>query len=199
MAELGEWFENVGLAIRSWSSRVLTPWFITLLLGRLALLIGGSIYLYHLFHGSSSIVAFGLALVMLFITVSSSVSTRIKEPIAKSIFLCTALALFLACFALQTMPDVQALLHSITVSQILMVVLLVGGLITLLRTSIRLTWVDYITVVGIASTCALLQATLGTQELRLISAISAANSSSIIVSFTAILAYIMTARKTPVF
>jgi len=190
LAELGEWFENVGLAIRSWSSRVLTPWFITLLLGRLALLIGGSIYLFHLFNGSYSIVAFCLALIVLLITVSSSISTRVQEPIAKSILFCTAMALLLACFALQTTPDVQALLHRITFSQLLLVILLMGGLITLVRTSTRLTWVDYVTVVGIASTCALLQYTLGMQELSPISAITANSYTSIIVSLTAILAFI---------
>ncbi len=189
-AELGEWFENVGLAIRSWSSRVLTPWFITLLIGRLALLIGGSIYLFHLFNGSYSIVAFCLTLIALLITVSSSISARIQEPIAKSILFCTAMALLLASFALQTTPDVQALLHRITFSQLLMVILLMGGLITLLRTSTRLMWVDYVTIVGIASTCALLQYTLGMQELRLTSAIPTASSTSVIVSLTAILAFI---------
>ncbi|MEO8953565.1 MAG: serine/threonine-protein kinase [Ktedonobacteraceae bacterium] len=189
-AELGEWFENAGLAIRTWSSTVLTPWFIILLLGRLALLIIGSIYLFHLFNGSTSIVAFCLALIALLITASSSISTRVQEPIAKSILFCTAMALLLACFALQTTPDVQALLHRITFSQLLLVILLTGGLITLVRTSTRLTWVDYVTVVGIASTCALLQYTLGTQEPGSIPAIPAASYTSIIVGLTAILAFI---------
>ena len=189
-AQLGELSENVGLAIRGWSSTVLTPRFIALLLGRLALLIGGSIYLFHLFNGSSSIVAFCLALIVLLISLSSSISTRVQEPIAKSMLFCTAMALLLACFALQTTPDVQALLHRITFSQLLLVILLTGGLITLLRTSTRLTWVDYVTVVGIASICALLQYTLGMRELSPILIIPAASYPSIIVSLTTMLAFI---------
>ncbi len=189
-AELGEWSENVGLAICGWSSTVLTPRFIALLLGRLALLIGGSIYLFHLFNGSTSIVAFCLALIVLLISVSSSISTRVHEPIAKSMLFCTAMALLLACFALQTTPDVQALLHRITFSQLLLVILLTGGLITLTRTSTRLTWIDYVTVVGIASICALLQYTLGMRELSSIPVIPAASYTSIIVGFTTMLAFI---------
>ena len=169
LAGVGAWFENAGLAIRGWSSRVLTPWFIALLLGRLVVLVVASIYLFHLFN-SITIVAFCLSLVALLVTASNSVSSRISEAVPRSLLFCTAMALLLVCFALQATPDVQAELHRITFSQLLMVALVLGGLITLARTSNRLTWVDYLTLIGIASTGALLQYTLGTLEVQQISA-----------------------------
>ena len=181
--------ESIGLAILHWSSRVLTPWFITLLLARLILTIGASVYLLKLFHGSYTIVAFCLALVALLITAASCISSRIREPFARTILFCTALALFMVCFALQATADVQAVLHGITFSQLIMVILLLGGLITLLRTSNRLTWVDYVTLVGIATTCTLLQYTLGTRELSQIPFLTFASYQPIVVCFTALLAF----------
>ena len=183
------WFENIGLAILHWSSRVLTPWFITLLLARLLVTVGASVYLFQLFHGSYTIVAFCLAVVALLITAASCISSRIREPLARTILFCTALALFMVCFALQATADVQAVLHSITFSQLIMVILLVGGLITLVRTSNRLTWVDYVTFVGIATTCTLLQYTLGTRELQPLAFLTFASYQPIIVCFTALLAF----------
>jgi len=183
-------FESIGLAIRGWSSRVLTPWFITLLLARLALLGVASFYMLQLFGGSYTMVAFCLALVALLITISSSISSRIREPIARTILFCTAMALFLVCFALQATPDVQSVLHHATFSQLIMVILLLGGLITLLRTSNRLTWVDYVTLVGIATTCTLLQYTLGTQELQQIPFLTLDTYQPIVVCLTALLAFI---------
>ena len=182
--------ESIGLAIRGWSSRVLTPWFITLLLARLALLVVASFYMLQLFHGSYTVVAFCLALVALLITIASSISSRIHEPIARTILFCTGLALFLVCFALQATPDVQSVLHHATFSQLIMVILLLGGLITLLRTSNRLTWVDYVTLIGIAATCTLLQYTLGAQELRQIPLLTLNTYQPIVVSLTALLAFI---------
>jgi hypothetical protein len=190
-AEVGAWFEGVGLAIRRWSSRVLTPWFIVLLLGRLALLVVGSVYLFRLSGGSYTIVAFCLSLVTLFITASNSISSRIREPVARSLLFCTAMALLLVSFALQATPDVQAELRRITFSQLLMVALVLSGLVTLIRTSNRLTWVDYMTLFGIASTCALLQYTLGIWELRQISAaVTPDASQQWLAGSTAVLAFI---------
>lgn len=190
-AEVGAWFEGVGQAIRAWSSRVLTPWFIVSLLVRLALLVVGSVYLFRLSGGSYTIVAFCLSLVALFITATNSISSRIREPVARSLLFCTAMALLLVCFALQATPDVQAELHRITFSQLLMVALVLSGLVTLIRSSNRLTWVDYMTLLGIASICALLQYTLGVWELRQISAtVTSDTSQQWLTGSTAALAFI---------
>ena len=158
-------YQQVRLAVSSWSSRVLTPKFVAVLLLRLALLIVLTILGVRIF-GSYTIVAFGLVLLLLVITGSASISTRVRDPIARSLLSCTALAMLIACIALQATTDVQAVLHTVTFGHLLSVVLVAGACISLLRTTNRLTWVDYVTMVFVTATCALLQFTLFSQEFQ---------------------------------
>src|SRR5205807_5065745 len=135
--------------ISSWSSRVFTPSFTGLLLGRLAVLIVASIILFRVFHGSYTIVAFGLSLLLLVIAASASFSTKVRDPIARNLLFCTGIFVLLACLGLQAMPDVQTAFHAITLSQLLSVVLITAAFITLVRAANRFAWLDYATVIAI--------------------------------------------------
>jgi len=177
--------EDVWFRVRNWSSRVLTPAFMGLLLLRLLLLIGASIYMFHAFNGSNAIVAFCLALILLLVTSAASTGARVRDPVARSIFFCTALTVLIACVALQAYPDVQNVLRTITLSQVLTAMLVMGAFTTLVRTVNRLAWVDYVTLVLVAGTIALMQYTLGPLELLKMPMLTYDHYQPILLSLTA--------------
>jgi hypothetical protein len=141
--------------------------------------------MFHAFNGSYAIVAFCLALILLLVTGAASTSTRVRDPVARSIFFCTALTVLIACVALQAYPELQNVLRTITLSQVLTVMLIMGAFITLVRTVNRLAWVDYVTLVLVAGMITLMQYTLGPLELLKMPMLTYDHYQPILLSLTA--------------
>jgi tRNA A-37 threonylcarbamoyl transferase component Bud32/multisubunit Na+/H+ antiporter MnhG subunit len=149
-------YENLDIWIRELLSNVLTPRFLLLLLVRLILLTSVSVYLFQLFHASYPMAAFCIALLLFIMMLYAGINKKIRDPLARSMLLSIAFFALLACFSLQALPAVQTQLHTLSLAQVLSLLLLLLACVMLVRTKETLIWTDHLGAIGIVSSCAFL-------------------------------------------
>ncbi len=147
----------------AFSEPVWTPhfWFIFLL--SFLVSIGGSAYLINSLHTSSYVVAFFLAIALMVFAFTAGMHKNITSQLSRSVLLVMSLMPLLLSLSLLGLPAVQHALQTITLNQLLSIVLVVLGALTLIRPEDRLYWLDHITLAAIAAVIAIQQTILGPQ------------------------------------
>jgi len=127
----------------------------------LALTLGGSLYALNLINGSAHIIEFGLALVLVIISIASGSSIYTYRLIPWSILLCVAVASLLAglAFLVQATPSAQRLMANFiqvaALNQIVTSALVAAAVVSLFWLVRPFTWIDRLVLMLIFGTAAI--------------------------------------------
>lgn len=165
------WWKSIVRAVDhwSWDPRVWTPRFIGVLLSMLALILGGSLYLFKTAPDAPHLTALVLIFGLLCLLAMNLRDERLTDPVLRSILGLMGGGLLVAGLALQALPDMVALeqhyLPLVTLNQVGALLLVLGATVCLLRPAKRLAWVDHLQLGGLAGSCALLYYSLSPAEI----------------------------------
>lgn len=143
----------------SWSRDIWSRRFVVLFLTALVCTTGGSAFL--LKHAADPPHTAGLALIVLLLGLIgiNLTSKALGDPVPRSLLACIALALILAGFCLQALPEIQPALQQVaqqtTLNQLCIGALLVGAAVSLLRPADRFVWVEHLQLGFLAAFCTL--------------------------------------------
>jgi tRNA A-37 threonylcarbamoyl transferase component Bud32 len=147
------------LAPRMW-----TPYFTTLFLLLVPLVLVVILYTIARMHWAPHQVALDLCLVLALYAFSCIFHKAIHHVLVRNSLIVITAAMLLMLIALQSFPDAKLIAHALTLAQVCAWLIVVGAIITLLSPTNRLYWLERGIIALVAGSCALLLAGSNPQE-----------------------------------